>query len=154
VDFLALAEHFRSSSTEPDPLIRIKAIGRAYVDFARRHPNHYRMMFLTAHPPVPAEERQIEPGNLQEDAWAILVAAVAEAQEGGDLRSDLGTPGEVAQDFFAGVHGLLALHLTLADDPWIDWSPIEAASERMMEALIRGYSASSVGSSSPSRKGR
>jgi AcrR family transcriptional regulator len=142
VDFLSLAACFRTIGAERDALERIKAIGRAYVEFALTHPNHYKLMFMTLHPPVPEEERQIRKGSLDEDAWAVLVAAVTQAQQEGLLRSDAGDASAVAQQLFSGVHGVVALHLVKANDPWIGWTPVREASERMMEALIRGLSIS------------
>lgn len=144
VDFLSLAACFRAIGEERDPLARILAIGRAYVEFALGHPNHYRLMFMTPHPPVPESERRIAKGSLDEDAWAILVAAVSEAQREGLLRSDAGDANALAQQFFSGVHGVVALHLAKANDPWIGWAPVREASERMMEALMRGFSAPSI----------
>lgn len=140
MDFLSLAERFRAIGAQRDPLDRIKAIGRAFTEFGLEHPNHYRLMFMTPHPPVPENARRIAKGSLDEDAWAILVAAVAEAQHKGVLRSDTGDANALAQQFFSGVHGAVALHLAKADDPWIGWTPVRETSERMMEALIRGLS--------------
>ena len=144
-DFLSLAACFRAIGEEPDPVARIKAIGRAYIEFAQAHPNHYRLMFMTPHPPVSEEDRRITKGNLDEDAWAILVAAVADAQREGLIRFDAGEASAVAQVFFSGVHGVMALHLAKANDPWIGWTPLREASERMMATLIRGFSAPGTG---------
>jgi AcrR family transcriptional regulator len=138
VDFLALAACFRAIGKVPDPVARIKAIGRAYVAFGLGHPNHYRLMFMTPHPPIREEERRITKGSLDEDAWAILVAAVSEAQHAGVIRPDAGDATSVAQQFFSAIHGVVSLHLAKANDPWIGWTPVEEASELVMEALIRG----------------
>ena len=43
-----------ASGRSPRSPTRSSACGRsgcAYVDFAHRHPNHYRLMFMTPHPP-------------------------------------------------------------------------------------------------------
>jgi len=153
VDFLALAMHFRAIGAQSDPIERIKAIGRAFVEFGLEHPNHYRLMFMTPHPPVPENARRIAKGSLDEDAWAMLVAAVAEAQQEGLLRLDRGDANALAQQFFAGVHGVVALHLAKANDPWIGWTPVRETSERMLEALIRGFSLPPVSPSPAKRLG-
>jgi AcrR family transcriptional regulator len=140
-DFLTLASRFQVMAAERDPLERLKGIGRAFVEFALGLPNHYRMIFMTPHPPVGPEERRIEQRNPVVDAWAFLEASVAEAQRGGLLRSDEGDPGAVAQVFFAGLHGVMALHLTKGNDPWIAWRPVRESADRMIEALIRGFAA-------------
>jgi AcrR family transcriptional regulator len=144
-DFRSLAQCFTAIAAQPDPLARIRAIGRAFLDFGLNHPNQYRMMFMTPHPPVPASARQIEPGNLQEDAWGILVASVGEAQTMGTLDSEPGDPEGLAQQFFAGIHGILALHLAKGNDPWIAWAPFRQAGERMLTALLRGFAPAASG---------
>ena len=141
VDFLALAQAFPTLADLADPLARILGIGRAFLTFGLEHPNHYRMLFMTPHPPVPPEARQIRRGSLEEDAWAMLVDAVAEAQAKGLIARSHGRPSAVAQQFFAGIHGVLALHLARRDDPWIDWEPAQKAGEQMIQALLRGYAA-------------
>lgn len=138
-DFRSLAKCFTAIAREPDPLARIQAIGLAFLDFGLKHPNHYRMMFMTLHPPVLAPERGIAQGDLEEDAWAILVASVAEAQEAGLLDRGHGGSQVLAQQFFAGVHGVVALHLAKGNDPWIAWAPVREAGERMVRALVRGF---------------
>jgi len=144
VDFLMLAAGFRAIGEERDPLVRIRAIGRAYLAFALAHPNHYRLMFMTPHPAVPEAERRIAKGSLDEDAWAILVEAVAAAQREGTIRSDAGDAAVLAQLLFSGVHGVVALHLAKANDPWIGWMPVAEAVEHMMETLLSGVRPSGV----------
>jgi AcrR family transcriptional regulator len=141
-DFLGLAARFRALAAEPDPIERLRGIGRAYVRFARERPNHYRMMFMTAHPPVPVADRGIEKGNPQVDAWALLKDTVEEAQRAGMLRRDLGAPEAVAELLMAGVHGVASLHVAKRNDPWIQWSPVDQLADRMIEALLRGCGAS------------
>jgi AcrR family transcriptional regulator len=119
VDFLGLASRFRALQAERDPIRRLKKIGAAYLQFARERPNHYRMMFMTPHPPLAVEERGIEKGNFEEDAWAFLKSTVAEAQR-------------------AGMHGIAALHIAKSNDPWIDWRPVDELADRMIESLLRG----------------
>jgi len=136
-DFLTLASRFQALNATSDPVQRLRGIAAAFLRFAQELPNHYRMMFMTPHPQVTIAERPIEKGNTEEDAWAFVKAAVAEAQQAGVLRRDLG-PETVAQLFFAGLHGIAALHITTANDPWVDWRPVEEISELMTEALLRG----------------
>ena len=94
---------------------------------------------MTPHPAVPPEARRIAQGSLEEDAWAILVEAVAEARARGLLGARPAEPAWMAQQFFAGIHGVLALHLAKGNDPWIDWAPVRQAGTWMVEALLRGF---------------
>lgn len=137
-DFLALAHCFPTAADHPDPIARLRAIGLAFLDFGLQHPNHYRMMFMTSHPAVPAEARRIERGSLHEDAWAILVAGMAEAQATGAIPPGRGTPQELAQQCFAALHGVLSLHLAKGNDPWIQWAPVQQAGEQLLDTLLRG----------------
>jgi AcrR family transcriptional regulator len=137
-DFRALATHFQALAAEPDPIRRLQATGLALLGFAKARPNQYRMMFMTPHPAVPVADRRIEKGNRDQDAWAFLSGTVAEAQAAGRLRMDLGSPEDVAQLLFAGVHGVAALHVAKGNDPWIDWRPVDETAVAMIDTLLRG----------------
>src|SRR5262249_20785283 len=75
-----------------------------YVRFALAHPSHLRIMFgpeirdKTAHPTLRAASEQ---------AFGLLVAAIAEAQRAGHVRP--GNPRDLAVSAWALVHGLSAL---------------------------------------------
>jgi len=83
---------------------RLQALGVAYVRFALAHPSHLRIMFgpeisdKAAHPALHAAS---------EEAFGLLVAAIAEAQRGGHVRA--GDARELAVATWALVHGLSAL---------------------------------------------
>lgn len=87
-----------------DPRRRLHELGIAYVRFALAHPSHLRIMFgaeiadKTAHPALQAAS---------ERAFALLVAAISEAQRAGRVRA--GDPEELAVAAWALVHGLSAL---------------------------------------------
>ena len=132
-----LASRFLVLRAESDPIERLRGIGAAFLQLARELPNHYRMMFMTPTPPIAVEERRIQKGNSEEDAWAFVKLAVADAQHAGLLRRDL-APEVIAQLFFAALHGIAALHIAKSNDPWIDWRPAEEISELMIDALLRG----------------
>lgn len=138
LDFLALAESFGRVAAIPDVLERLRATGREYIRFAIAHPNHYRLMFLQP-PPVKADALDLaDQGNPHRDGYAFLrqicTAAIAE----GRLRPELQDAELVAQTMWAGVHGAVALALTMGEDPWVAWRPMEARAETMVDALVRG----------------
>ena len=138
LDFLALGSHFHALEAERDPVRRLKQAGFALLRFAIERPNHYRMMFMTPHPPVAVADRRIEKDNPEVDAWAFLRDTVAEAQEAGLLSRDLGGPEAVAQLLFSAFHGIAALHIAKSNDPWIAWRPVEETAEHMIDVLLRG----------------
>src|SRR5580698_716002 len=59
-DFARLSEVFQSSAMPLDPVERLKQIGRTYVGFGLQYPNHYKLMFMTSHPPEQLNEEDEE----------------------------------------------------------------------------------------------
>jgi len=141
-DFDALAKAFQRIAREPDPLERLRKVGLAYADFALEHPNHYRLMFMTPHPEVERDEAEDakRKGNPEADAYAFLLATVSEAIEKGMLRPELKDAHLVAQAAWAGVHGVVSLHVAKGADPWIDWKPLKRTVALVVEAFSRGIS--------------
>src|ERR1700739_1339574 len=45
-DFRKLAASFQNVALIADPVERLRACARAYIQFAMEHPNHYRLMFM------------------------------------------------------------------------------------------------------------
>jgi len=139
-DFLALAQAFQPIALVPDPIERIKRTGSAYIEFALAHPNHYRLMFMTPKPMGEEDLRQygVEKGNPAQDAYAFLRQAVVEALASGRFRAGLDDPDLICQTLWAGVHGVAALHIALAGDPWVEWRSPERRTAMMLEALFSG----------------
>ena len=136
-DFLSLADEFVEISKEPDPVERLRLAGRAYSAFALKHPDQYRLMFMTPH--IPYEHDQ-EPwkGNPEYDAYAFCHALCQEAIESGRLRPELKDAELVAQVVWAGVHGIVSLEIARGKDPWVKWRPAKKRIELMADALVRG----------------
>jgi AcrR family transcriptional regulator len=137
-DFRSLSDSFRRLGRVGDPVERIRRTGRAYVDFGLEHPQHYRLMFMTPHPQPSPDELCIERGNPEQDAYAFLRQAVQEALAAGRFRPDLKDADLIVQALWAGVHGVVALHLNKADSEWVDWRPPLKTSKLLHDALLRG----------------
>ncbi len=137
-DFLKLAARFRKIAQVTDPIERLRAAGFAYADFALRHPNHYRLMFMTPHPPHSIEDSTIEVGNRDQDAYAFVLWTVSEAIAQGRLRLELDDPELVAQLVWAAVHGWVSLRMTKCNEPWVDWRPQKRSIEAVIDVTIRG----------------
>lgn len=137
-DFLKLATRFRKIAEVADPIERLRAAGFAYADFAMRHPNHYRLMFMTPHPPHTPEESAIEVGNRDQDAYAFVLWTAGEAIAQGLLRSDLDDPDLVAQIVWSAVHGWVSLRMTKGNEPWVDWRPQKRSIEAVVDVTVRG----------------
>ena len=135
-DFLTLAQQFGTIAEIDDPVEQLRRIGRAYVDFGVNNPNHYRLMFMTPHPPVEPDDERLEKGNPEEDAYAFLRAIIEKGVAAGRLRN--GDPELLSQTMWAGVHGVISLQLAKQNDPWIDWRSLDARATLMIDALIAG----------------
>ena len=138
-DYARLAEVFQSSAMSHDPIERLTQIGRTYIDFGVHYPNHYMFMFMTPHPPMEPNDVECEKkGNPELDAYAFLKWAVQQAIDAGRLREELTDAELVSQTLWAAVHGVISLHIAKSTDPWVDWRPVQARAETMLEVVMRG----------------
>lgn len=137
-DFLSLARRFQTIARVEDPVERLAAIGRAYADFGFRHPNHYRLMFMTPNLPVVTEEGGGKAGNPEENAYVFLLETVTEAIQSGRLRTDLKDSHLVAQMVWGSIHGIVSLRITRKLDPWVDWRGEKKLVEATITALMQG----------------
>lgn len=138
-DFLTLAQQFGKIAQIKDPFERLRRTGMAYIDFGVQNPNHYRLMFMTPHPPIELDgEDAARKGNPEEDAYAFLKTIVAECIELGRFRSDLKDVDLIAQTVWAGVHGAISLQIAKCNDDWVEWKPLKKRATLMIETLIDG----------------
>jgi AcrR family transcriptional regulator len=138
-DYARLAEVFQTSAMSSDPIERLKQIGGTYTEFGVRYPNHYEFMFMTTHPPhEPNEEDREIMGNPEVDAYAFLKWAVQQAIDAGCFRAELQDAELVSQTLWAGVHGVIALHIAKDCDTWVDWRPLQQRAEQMLDVILRG----------------
>lgn len=138
-DFGQLAEVFQSSSMPLDPVERVKHIGRTYVEFGVRYPNHYKLMFMTPHPVAELDEQDLEvKGNPEVDAYAFLKLTVQQTIAAGRFRDDLKDAELISQTLWAAVHGVISLSIAKCNDPWVEWRPMEQRVELMLDAVLRG----------------
>ncbi len=89
-------------SDHTGPIERLRLLGRCYVRFALAEPRAYRMMFEVErmHPPPVLNEIDLEP-------WHPLLEATRAAVES---RAIAGDPEVLAHLYWAGLHGIIALH--------------------------------------------
>jgi AcrR family transcriptional regulator len=138
-DFGSLAQTFGEIANEADPIKRIELIGLAYARFGIENPNHYRLMFMTpCHGAKLCDEELERKGNPDEDGYAFLKQAVSEAIAAGRYRDGLTDADLISQVVWAAVHGLVALHIIKANDPWLEWRPFEERIKVMLKTLQRG----------------
>ena len=135
---LALGVEFGKLRKVKNPLERLRRMGKAYIQFALGHPNEYRLLFMTQQPPLPPEHSIIRKGDLDLDAYALLVQTMAEAITAGLLRPALTDAEQGAQVLWSAMHGFVSLILVRHNDPWIDWRPVAPTGQLVIETLLAG----------------
>lgn len=137
-DFAAFAQVLQQTADVKDAIERLRRLGYAYVDFALRYPNHYRFLFMTAHPAMAPEESAIQKGNPDQDAYALLRATVVEAIAQGRLAPDLDDPDLVSQLAWGAASGVVGLHNVKCNDAWVDWRPPQQVARRLIDVALEG----------------
>lgn len=136
--FIAFRKSFERIGKVTHAVERLAKMGKAFVDFALEHPDHYQFMFMNTSIKALPKGGGIERGNPAQDCYAFLRATVQESLSAGRFRAEFKDADQLAQLFFAGVHGLVALHIARGEDPWVEWRPIRPTAKKMVEALLRG----------------
>lgn len=137
-DFARLQEVV-ATEMPTDPIERLRKIGRNYIEFGKRFPNHYVFMFMTPHPQHELDEEDHEiAGNPEVDAYAFLKWAVQDAINAGCFREEVKDAELVSQTLWASVHGVISLNIAKGNDPWVDWRPLGERAEMMLDITLRG----------------
>ncbi len=122
----------KAGRTTLDPLERLAKLGEAYVQFAFDDPDGYRIMF-EIHRDPPESYAELDEAAL--GTWRPLQSAVAQAVEAGVLAGD---PDIVAHLLWAGLHGVITLHLA---GKLVFGAEVKDLVEPMMATLVRGNAA-------------
>ncbi|CAN5542355.1 TetR/AcrR family transcriptional regulator [soil metagenome] len=114
-----------------EPWQRLEAVGRAYIRFGLGHPVHYRLMFMQRGEfmtrPKPDDHRP------PIDSFGVLLRAVEEALEAGVMKP--GDPTGYANTLWAGVHGIVALTITM---PFCDEVQAAQMADVFFPMTVRG----------------
>lgn len=143
-----------AAAAQPEPFSRLSALMEAYVAWGLAHPEEYRLMFMTpvvgvaGHRPCAPDGRPVSPNGAA--TFGALMAEVSGLMAAGHVRP--GDPASLAEQIWAGGHGLVALLTTF---PEFEWSDREALLRGMRETMLRGIAASGepvrIDSREPSR---
>jgi AcrR family transcriptional regulator len=115
--FTAIEDFLRArSDTVDDPIDRLAALGRAYMEFGLANPEPYRIMFMTRPDVVPTAYH----GDVlaESAAFGLLRDCVQAAIDAGRLRPELDDAFRVSLGLWARVHGLTSLYLSRPDLAW------------------------------------
>jgi AcrR family transcriptional regulator len=112
-----------------DPVAALRAMGAAYVRFALGHPEHYRVLMMTA------RERAMDRRDSQgKRAFERLVTATQRCIDSGLCRSD--DAARMAVVLWSGVHGLCSLLISARGFPWP--APPEELGETLLNVQLNG----------------
>jgi len=138
----AFREAVAAASASPDPFARLAALMDAYVAWGLAHPDEYRLVFMTpvvgvaGHRPGAPDGRPLSPNGVA--TFAALAAELARLIEAGEVVA--ADPAMLAEQIWAGGHGLVSLMITF---PEFAWSPRESLCAALRATLLRGISARS-----------
>jgi AcrR family transcriptional regulator len=101
-----------------DPLLCLKKGMRAYIEFGLKHPNHYKVTFIT-HPEHHEEpERYMIEESMGRKAYCHMRTRVAECVEQKKFREvDIDA---TTQALWSAIHGVTSLLIVHPDFPWVD----------------------------------
>lgn len=138
-DFATLAVQLSKIAQVKDPIERLRRTGHAYIDFGLGRPNHYRLMFMTPHPPIEHDDSEIvERGNPEKDAYAFVRGIVTEIIEQGLFKGTAKDIDLITQTMWAAAHGVISLQIAKENDPWVEWTPLKKRATTMIDSLIDG----------------
>ncbi len=127
---------------------RLTAIGRAYIDFARAHPEHLQVMFRRRGPAQRSADDPSEQDN--ERVFEHLLDAVTQCQQEGTAPA--GEPLALALTAWSIVHGFAKLFL---EGPLDDMPPYAAGRfEAMRDTLLADFAGSWRARAELERRGR
>ncbi len=140
-DFYDFAQVLLARGDRPktdDPLEPMRAMGHAYVEFARNFPEQFRVMFMT---PKPIDQDMFERGDPEHDSYHTLEQAVAVAQAAGHFAGL--SAALVAQTAWASVHGVISLEIAHATPKkqFLAFEPLDLRVETAIEGMLAGMQA-------------
>jgi len=123
-----------AAESHDDPVAKIRAIGRAYIDFGLTRPEHYEVMMLGPIPDKAVGDPEDVPG-----ARALVLAAeiVAGGIESGVFRGDL-DPFATAVALWASVHGVVIVLLAKRKQPVKLFNDEEKVIEQLLDIIGQG----------------
>jgi AcrR family transcriptional regulator len=126
-----------AAGSDGDPRDELRAMGRAYVDFAEQRPGLYRILFATPARGVTSPQEGSDPGM---DAFAALVVATERCVGKGAHAA------EIAVQLWTALHGFVTLRTVLpADKPGL---PAFPTADEFLDRLFAAYVAP------PARRGK
>jgi AcrR family transcriptional regulator len=139
IDFVRFAARFEDAFAIVDPVERLRAIGKVYVQFGVENPNHYRLMFMVDYVGRANADDRAAKGDPTQDAYAVLQQTVTAILKARRFRGRNADAELLCQTFWAGVHGVVALEICKErHKDWLEWAPLKHRTDKIIDALISG----------------
>ena len=119
---------------EHTPLGRLRAFGRAYVNFAVTHPEHYR---IAAMEPCIDDVNAVDE-TLASSAFSHMQSTVEDCIADGTF---VGDPLQITFDLWAVAHGVASL---LVAKPYIPWGDVDEFTDRVLCGAALGFAAKTL----------
>lgn len=137
-DFKRFTDQFGLVPRGVPPLVRLQALGKAYVAFAQAYPATYRHLFMTVRT-LSEEARKQKP---EEDAYDILMATVNDAIASGEFHPGWADkPHHVAQVLWTSLHGIVSLDLAMPKNTDVPTLPVSELADAAMAVCLAGLRA-------------
>ncbi len=108
--FQQLGNDMRVLSKVANPMERLKALGRVYLQFAMENPDMYDLMFTLKAPIEFLEHHKDQCWNEGSRTFDVLKSTVAQCIDNGYLKGHQLEP--VSFAIWSGVHGMISLYLS------------------------------------------
>jgi AcrR family transcriptional regulator len=119
-----------------DPLEILRGGMKAYIEFGLKHPNHYKLVFVSPKQTYIEEETDLEHSyddSMGKIAFGKLVESVEMCVAAGEIK---GTDVElISQTLWAGIHGLTTLLIGHKGFPFVEKQRLIG---NLIETMIRG----------------
>ena len=133
--FERLMDDLERPRTDISPLVRLKEMMHAYIEFGLANPNHYHFAFMLRRT-TGLEKARPRPHR----SYAMLLDTVRECVERQLVRQV--DPNVAAQGVWVGIHGVTSLMITI---PHFPWANRETLIEHVVNTLIEGMHPSTDG---------
>jgi len=134
--FLKLLEAFAPAERIADPLARLEAIGRAYVQFGMENAETYRLIFMED-PQLTTAVFEGAGGDPGQRAYRALIDPLEELQQAGRLHPGADVQA-LADTLWSVVHGIVSLKLTCPGFPVTPVEPLlDTALRTFLDGLVR-----------------
>ncbi len=138
-DFKALTDKLHEVGDELDPVSRMRRIAHLYVDFGVNNPNQYRQIFMSSSGPLYDEEfREDVRGNPDKDTYAWIIKVMSDALRRGSIAIPEGKLELYAQTLWSAFHGIVALHIGLQGETWVEWATMEERVDLLFNLIMAG----------------